>query len=83
MDNSRFRLLQKLLRVTCYVSWFVENLKIILGMIGKVCSGKISTEEMDSSIKLWIKHEQLFSQRETSFIKMKHSLRLFLMKKIY
>ena len=32
---------------------------------------------MDSSIKLRIKHEQLFSRRETNFTKMNHSLRLF------
>ena len=77
MDNSQFRSLQKLLRVTCYVRWFVENLKVILGKVGNVCSGEISVEEMDSSIKLWIKHEQLFLQEETNFIKIKHSLRLF------
>ena len=77
MDNSQFRSLQKLLRVTCCVRWFVNNLKIILGKVGKVCSGEISAEEMDSSIKLWIKDEQLFFRRGTNFTKMKHSLRLF------
>ena len=40
---------------------------MILGKARKVCSGKISAEEMDSSIKLWIKHEQLFLRRETKF----------------
>ena len=45
MDNSRFRLSQKLLRVTCYVRWFEENVKVILGTVGKVCSGEISAEE--------------------------------------
>ena len=39
MDNSRFRSSQKLLRVTCYITRFVENLKVILGKVGKVCSG--------------------------------------------
>ena len=38
MDNSRFRSSQKLLRVTCYIRRFVENLKVILGKVGKVCS---------------------------------------------
>ena len=52
MDNGRFRSLQKLLRVTCYVRRFVDNLKVILGKVGKVCSEEISAEEMDSSIKL-------------------------------
>ena len=77
VDNSRFRSLQKLLLVTCYVRQFVENMKIILGKGGKVCSGEISAEEMDSSLKLWINYEQLFLQRQTDFTKMKHSLRLF------
>ena len=39
MDTSRFRSSQKLLRVTCYIRRFVENLKVILGKVGKVCSG--------------------------------------------
>ena len=77
VDNSRFRSLQKLLLVTCYVRQFVENMKIILGKDGKVCSGEISAEEMDSNLKLWINYEQLFLQRQTDFTKMKHSLRLF------
>ena len=64
MDNSRFRSLQKLLRVTCYVRRFMENLKVILGKFGKVCSGAISAEEMDSSIKLRIKNEQLFYEEK-------------------
>ena len=49
VDNSRFRLLQKLLRFTSYVRRFVENLKVKLGKEGKVSSGEISAEEMDSS----------------------------------
>ena len=47
MDNSQFRSLQKLLRVTCYVRWFVENLKVILGKVGNVCSGEIETKFVD------------------------------------
>ena len=42
----------------------MENLKVILGKVGKVCSGAISAEEMDSSIKSWIKHEQLFYEEK-------------------
>ena len=52
-------------------------MKVILGTVGKVCSGEISAEEMDSSTKLWITHERLPLQREINFTKMKHSLRLF------
>ena len=63
VDNSRFRSLQKLLRVTSYVRRFVKKLKVILEKDRKVCSGERSAEEMDSSLKLWIKHEQLFLQR--------------------
>ena len=77
MDNSRFRSLQKLLCVTCYVRCFVENLKVILGKVGNFFSEEISAEEMDSGIKLWIKHEQLLLRTETNFTKVKHSLRLF------
>ena len=51
MDNSQFRSLQKLLRVTSYVRCFVENLKVLLGKDGKVSSGEISAEEMNSSLK--------------------------------
>ena len=64
MDNSRFRSLQTLLRATCNVRQFMENLKVILGKVGKVCSGAISGEEMNSSIKSWIKHEQLFYEEK-------------------
>ena len=39
--NSRFRSLQKLLRVTFYVRRFVENSKVILVKDVKVCSGEI------------------------------------------
>ena len=49
VDNSQFRLLQKLLRFKSYVRRFVENLKVKLGKEGKVSSGEISAEEMDSS----------------------------------
>ena len=76
VDNSRFRSLQKLFHVTSYVRRFVENLKVILGRDGKACRGEISAQKMDSSLKFWIKHEQLFLQRKTNFTKMKHSLRL-------
>ena len=54
VHNSRFRSLQKLPRVTSYVWWFVENLKVNLGKDGKVSGGEISAEEMDSSLKFWI-----------------------------
>ena len=67
VDNSRFRSLQKLLHVTSYVRLFVENLKVILGRDGKACRGEISAQKMDSSLKFWIKHEQLFLQRKTNF----------------
>ena len=50
VNNIRFRSLQKLLRVTSYVRWFVENLKVILGKDRKVCREEISAEEMDSSL---------------------------------
>ena len=69
VDNSRFRSLQRLLHITSYVRWFVENLKVNLGKDKKVSSVEISTEEIDSSLKFWIKHEQLFLQRGTNFTK--------------
>ena len=65
--DSRFRSLQKLFHVTSYVRRFVENLKVILGRDGKACRGEISAQKMDSSLKFWIKHEQLFLQRKTNF----------------
>ena len=77
VGNSRFRSLQKLLRVASYVRRFVENLKVNLGKDGNVSSREISAEEMDNSLKFWIKHEQLFLQRGTNFTKMKYPLRLF------
>ena len=49
VDNSQFRLLQTLLRFTSYVRRCVETLKVKLGKEGKVSSGEISAEEMDSS----------------------------------
>ena len=47
----------------------MENLKVNLGKDKKVSSVEISTEEIDSSLKFWIKHEQLFLQRGTNFTK--------------
>ena len=61
----------------------MENLKVILGKVGKVCSGAISGEEMDSSIKSWIKHEQLFYEEKLILQKWNIPYVYFLMKKIY
>ena len=83
MNKSRFRSLQKLLRVMSCVGRFVENLKVNLGKDGKVSRGEISAEGMDTSLKFWIKHAKFFLQRGTSFTKMKFSYAYFLLKKIY
>ena len=64
MDNSRFRSLQKLLRVICYVRRFVGNLKVILGKVRKVCSGEILAEGMDSSTNYGLNMNNYFYEEK-------------------
>ena len=65
--------MDKLLRVKGYVFPFIFNLHTK----DNFKSGDISTEEINSSKKLWIKHEQSYIINSAKFGKNQNSLKLF------
>ena len=67
----------KLLRVTSSVFRFIFNLRTKVTKRDNFKSGDVSTEEINSSKKLWIKHEQSFIINSGKFEKNKNSLKLF------
>ena len=60
MDTRKYGSLMKLLRVTCYVRRFIENLKLRVKdkEAGNFYTSKISKIELDESRRLWIVAEQ-------------------------
>ena len=68
--------MDKLLRVTSYVFRFIFNLRTKVTKGDNFKSGDISTEEINSGKKLWIKHEQSFIINSGKFGKNKNSLKL-------
>ena len=42
----------------------MENLKVILGKVGKVCSGEISAEKMESNIKYGLNMNSYFYEEK-------------------
>ena len=75
IDCSKFRSLEKLLRVTCFVRRFVLNLKAKKkGSHG--LQGTLSVAEMEKSEVLWLRYEQCIVVQAGTFEKIKHSLNL-------
>ena len=76
IDFEMYSLLEKLLRVTCFVRRFILNSKAkVRGE--KLLEGELSTLEIENSEVLWLKYEQRFLVNGESLEKMKHSLNLF------
>ena len=69
--------MDKLLRVASYVFRFIFNFCTKVTKRNNFKSGGISTEEINSSKKLCIKHEQSFIINSGKFGKNKNSLKLF------
>ena len=77
INCGNYSSMDKLLRVTSYVFRFIFNLHTKVTKRDNFKSGDISTEEINSSKKLWIKHEQSFIINSGKFGKNKNSLKLF------
>ena len=76
IDFEMYSLLEKLLRVTCFVRRFILNSKAkVRGE--KLLEGELSTLEIENSEVLWLKYEQRLLVNGESLEKMKHSLNLF------
>ena len=76
-DIERFSDLERLLRVTAFVTRFVSNLKKSVKKTEDVY-GELAVEELVVAEKLWVKYEQsIISTDKLKFEKLKNSLDLF------
>ena len=77
IDCTKFSSLDKLLRITSYVSKFINNVKFRIGKSEVILNDEISTDEINASRITWLKYEQSFLVAESKFDKLKSSLKLF------
>ena len=77
IDCTKFSSLDKLLRITSYVSKFINNVKFRIGKSEVILNDEISTDEINASRITWLKYEQNFLVAESKFDKLKSSLKLF------
>ena len=76
-DIERFSDLERLLRVTAFVTRFVSNLKKSVKKTEDVY-GELAVEELVVAEKLWVKYEQsIISTDKLKFEKLKTSLDSF------
>ena len=76
-DIERFSDLERLLRVTAFVTRFVSNLKKSVQKTEDVY-GELAVEELVVAEKLWVKYEQsIISTDKLKFEKLKNSFDLF------
>ena len=60
IDCTKFSSLDKLLRVTSYVSRFINNVKFRIGKAEVILNDELSTDEINASRITWLKYEQSF-----------------------
>ena len=79
IDITRFSSLKKLIMVTGYVFRFINNLKSkIKTEISKLVFDNVLTfDEYERAINLWVVAEQEMLKRQSDFMKLKTSLKLF------
>ena len=79
IDITRFSSLKKLIIVTGYIIPFVNNLKGTLknDKANILLENTLTIDEYNNELNLWIKTEQEILQRQTDFVKLKVSLKLF------
>ena len=77
IDCTKFSSVDKLLRVTSYVSRFINNVKFRIGKSEVILNDELSADEMNASKIIWLKYEQSFLVAEWKFDKLKSSLKLF------
>ena len=62
LDDGRFSMMNKLLRVTAYVSRFIHNLRMKINKQTLV-TGDVSLKEMATAETEWIKFEQFLIKK--------------------
>ena len=77
INCGNYSSMDKLLKVASYVFRFIFDLRTKVTKRDNFKNGDISTEEINSSKKLWIKLEQSFIINSGKFGKNKNSLKLF------
>ena len=77
IDFTKLSSLNKMLRVTSYVSIFINNVKSQIGKSEVILNDELSTDEINASRIIWLKYEQSFLVAESKFDKLKSSLKLF------
>ena len=77
IDCTKFSSLDKLLRVTSYVSRFINNVKFRTDKSEIILNDELSTDEINASRIIWLKYEQSFLVAESKIDKLKNSLKLF------
>ena len=77
IDCTKFSSLDKLLRVTSYVSRFINNVKFRIDKSKIILNDELSTDEINASRIIWLKYEQSFLVAESKIDKLKNSLKLF------
>ena len=60
IDCTKFSSVDKLLRVTSYVSRFINNVKFRIGKSEVILNDELSADEMNASKIIWLKYEQSF-----------------------
>ena len=77
IDCTKFSSFDKLLRVTSYLSRFINNVIFRIGKSEVILYDELSTDEINASRIIWLKFEQSFLVAESKFDKLKSSLKLF------
>ena len=66
-DCTKFSSLDKLFRVTSYVSRFISNVKFLIGKSEVILNDELSTDEKSASRIVWLKYEQCVLVAESKF----------------
>ena len=74
---TKFSSIDKLLRVTTYLSIFINNVKFQIGKSEVIWNDELSPDEISASRIIWLKYEQSFLVAKSKFDKLKSSLKLF------
>ena len=68
IDWTKFSSIAKLLRVTSYVSRFINNVKFRIGKSEVILNDELlSTDEINARKIVWLKYEQSFLVAESKF----------------
>ena len=68
IDCTKFSSFDKLLRVTSYLSRFIDNVIFRIGKSEIILYDELSTDEINTSRIIWLKFEQSFLARIKKFV---------------